>query len=415
MKLKSGKKRGGFMVEKTIEENVDLDRLNDGVSEIRPYKSKEAKKEEKLNKKEEKQQKKLEKKEFKKQNKLRASSIVALVVSIVFFLGVVGYSELIFGHFPVLVKWRNIWIETAMTTDQHKWLATSFFPEWLIDDVMSRQVDVKDMGVTQIVKPQKEEKPFGEVVDPEVLVEGEPDSHGNIVFANNVEEGVVILDIKKETFKGKLIIVDDPSRVVLSATDYKGTRGEFICDYLEKENAVVGVNASGFIDKGGVSLGGQISGMCVSGGEYWGSYNSEYTLIGFDDEDRLVVGGTDNWEEYNIRDGMQYRPTLILDGKKVVKDSAGWGLQPRTTMGQCANGTVLFLVADGRRADSLGATMEDCADILLEYGAINAAACDGGSSSVVGYEGKLINKPSTDMPTGRYLPNAWVVKRKSAE
>ena len=59
---------------------------------------------------------------------------------------------------------------------------------------------------------------------------------------------------------------------------------------LEKENAVVGVNASGFIDTGGVSLGGQISGMCVSQGEYWGSYKSKYTLLGFDKDDRMIVG-----------------------------------------------------------------------------------------------------------------------------
>ena len=137
-------------------------------------------------------------------------------------------------------------------------------------------------------------------------------------------------------------------------------------------------------------------------------------MLGFDEKDRLVVGGMDNWEDYNIRDGIQFHPTLIVDGEKVVKDSAGWGLQPRTVVGQCKNGVVLFLVADGRQPGySLGATMEDCADVLLQYGAVSAAACDGGSSSVMAYNGEIINKPSTDMPTGRYLPNAWIVERKT--
>jgi exopolysaccharide biosynthesis protein len=272
-------------------------------------------------------------------------------------------------------------------------------------------VDIKDMGITQITELEE----TLDVEDITTLVEGEPDSHGNIVYANNVEEEIVILHIEKPNFKAKLIIVEDPSRVFLGVTDYKGSRGEFICDYLEKHNAVVGVNASGFIDTGGVSLGGQISGMCVSGGEYWGSYKSKYTLVGFDNENRLIVGGTDNWEQYNIRDGMQFRPTLILNGEKVVEDSAGWGLQPRTVIGQCENGVVLMLVVDGRQVGhSIGATMEDCADILLQYGAITAGACDGGSSSVIGYDGEVINKPSArDMPTGRYLPNAWLVARKS--
>ena len=388
------------MVEKTNEEQIDLDRLNDGISEIRPYKSKQSVAEEKQKKNSE-------------EVKLKGTSVAALLFSVLFFVTVVGYSVVAFGHIPFVQKWRNIWIETAMTTDQHKWLAQSFFPDWLIKDIMSRQVDIKDMSITEEFDPNKDL--FGGIIDPTVLVEGEPDSRGNIVYSNNIEEGIVILNVEDTNYKGKLIIVDDPSRVILSTTDYKGSRGEFICDYLEKENAVVGVNASGFIDTGGVSLGGQVSGMCVSQGEYWGSYKSKYPLLGFDTDDRMVVGGTDNWEEYNIRDGMQYRPSLILNGEKVVSDSAGWGLQPRTTMGQCANGVVLILVMDGRQVGySLGATMEDCADILLEYGAVTAAACDGGSSSVIGYNGEIINEPSTNMPTGRYLPNAWVVKSKTA-
>ena len=398
------------MVERTNEEHVDLDRLNDGISEIRPYKSKQAIAEEKEEKRAEKEEKKVRRAQENQKTELKDSSIVALIMSILFFITVVGYSVVAFGHIPFVEKWRNIWIETAMTTDQHKWLAQSFFPDWLIKDVMSRQVDIKDMGITEI-DPNKEL--FGGVIDPTVLVEGEPDSHGNIVYANNIEEGIVILEVEDTNYKGKLIIVDDPSRVVLADTDYKGTRGEFICTYLEKENAVIGVNASGFYDAGGVSLGGQVGGMSVSNGEYWGEYDSRYTLMGFDTNNRMIVGGTDDWEQYNIRDGMQYRPSLILNGEKVVSDSAGWGLQPRTTMGQCDNGVVLILVIDGRQVGySLGATMEDCADILLEYGAVTAAACDGGSSSVIGYKGEIINEPSTNMPTGRYLPNAWVVKSK---
>ena len=348
----------------------------------------------------------------KPKQKLKKSVVALLVFSIAISLSIVGYVTVVFGNIPFIVKWRNIWIETAMTTDQHKWLATWFFPDSLIDEVMSGQVDIKDISVTDIYGNKS-----SDVLGQEHLVEGEKDKFGNTVFANDLEENIVILEIKKSNFTGKLVLVDDPSRVFLGATDYKGSRGEFICDYLEKENAVVGVNASGFIDKGGVSLGGDIAGQCVSKGEYWGKYDSRYTLVGFDKKDRLVVGGIEDWEEYNIRDGFQYKPTLILNGKKVVEDSAGWGLQPRTVVGQCKNGVVLLLVIDGRQVGySIGATMEDCADILLQYGAVTAGACDGGSSSVIGYDGEVINKPcARDMPTGRYLPNAWLVARKTTE
>ena len=377
------------MIERSEEEIVDVESLADGISEVDKGKKKKSSEEPK---------------------KLKKGVIAFLVFSIGFSLAVAGYLTVVFGNIPVVVKWRNIWIETAMTTDQHKWLATWFFPDFVIDDVMSRQVDIKDISVTDIYGNQS-----ADILGQEYLVEGEKDKFGNTVYANNKAEGVVILEVNSSNFTGKLVLVDDPSRVRLAATRYKGSRGEFICDYLERENAVVGVNASGFIDKGGVSLGGEISGQCVSGGEYWGRYNSSYTLVGFDDKNRLVVGGIENWEDYNIRDGFQYKPTLILEGKKVVEDSAGWGLQPRTVVGQCKNGVVLLLVIDGRQIGySVGATMENCADILLQYGAVTAGACDGGSSSVIGYEGEVINKPSArDMPTGRYLPNAWVVERKT--
>ena len=393
------------MVEISEEEYVNLDNLADGLSEVHKYKSKPPKKE----KKQPAPPPVAEDEQKTEKPKLKKSVIAFFVFSLVLLLSVVSYVTVVYGNIPFVVKWRNIWIETAMTTDQHKWLATAFFPDRLVDEVMAAQVDIKDIGVTDIYGNQS-----ADVLGQEYLVEGEKDKFGNEVFANNVEEGVVILKVESTNFVGKLVLVDDPSRVFLGATDYKGSRGEFICDYLEKENAVVGVNASGFIDTGGTSLGGLISGQCVSQGEYWGTYKSKYTLLGFDTDNRLVVGGMDNWEDYNIRDGIQFRPTLILNGQKVVSDSAGWGLQPRTVVGQSANGVVMLLVVDGRQFGySLGATMEDCADILLQYGAVTAGACDGGSSSVIAYNGEIINEPSTDMPTGRYLPNAWLVRSKT--
>lgn len=393
------------MVEISEEEYVNLDNLADGLSEVHKYKSKPPKKE----KKQPAPPPVAEDEQKTEKPKLKKSVIAFFVFSLVLLLSVVSYVTVVYGNIPFVVKWRNIWIETAMTTDQHKWLATAFFPDRLVDEVMAAQVDIKDIGVTDIYGNQS-----ADILGQEYLVEGEKDKFGNEVFANNVEEGVVILKVESTNFVGKLVLVDDPSRVFLGTTDYKGSRGEFICDYLEKENAVVGVNASGFIDTGGTSLGGLISGQCVSQGEYWGTYKSKYTLLGFDTDNRLVVGGMDNWEDYNIRDGIQFRPTLILNGQKVVSDSAGWGLQPRTVVGQSANGVVMLLVIDGRQFGySLGATMEDCADILLQYGAVTAGACDGGSSSVIAYNGEIINEPSTDMPTGRYLPNAWLVRSKT--
>ena len=399
------------MIRKGEEERIDLDNIADGLSEIRPYKKKETKSE--------------KKKEIKAE-KVRFSSVAILLSSVALLCGVIGYVTVVYGNIPFFVRWRNIWIETAMTTDQHKWLAEAFLPGRLVKEVMDAQIDIKDVSVTE-TKPVEEEIVEEEIVDvygntgPDILghtylVEGEDDPKGNNVYRNDVEQGIVIIDVKKSSYRGKLVMIDDPSRIYLTTTNRKGVIGRFICDYLEDEGAFLGINGSGFKDPGGHGKGGVVGGLCVSKGNYWGTYKSKYTLVGFDDEDRLVVGGMKNWKDYNIRDGVQYRPTLILDGKKVVSDSSGWGLQPRTVIGQRSDGVVFFFVVDGRKVGhSLGATMGECADLLLEYGAVTAGACDGGSSATLAYNGEIINKPSTNMPTGRYLPNAWMVAPKSAD
>lgn len=344
----------------------------------------------------------------------RTSVIIKVLTSLVIVVAVFVsmYALVIFGNVPFITKWRNIWIETAMTTDQHKWLATSFFPEYLIKEVMDAQVDIKDIGHTDIKKEDEESDILGQ----KDLVVGEKDKHGNEVLINDIEEGIVVLKVVTSNYVGRLVLIDDPSRVYISATDYKNSRGEFICDYLEKEDAVIASNASGFHDPGGTSVGGVVTAQCVSQGEYWGTYSSKYITVGFDENDRLIVGEFSDWEERGLRDAFQYHPALIINGDKVIEGSSGWGLQPRTVIGQAENGVVMIFVVDGRQVGySLGATMGDCADVLEMYGAVNAGACDGGSSSTLAYEGEIINEPSTNMPTGRYLPNAWVVARKSTE
>ena len=70
--------------------------------------------------------------------------------------------------------------------------------------------------------------------------------------------------------------------------------------------------------------------------------------------------------------------------------------------------TILLLVLDGRSISTIGATMEDVANILLEYGAVNAGNLDGGSSSVMVYHGEIINHCAS--VTGpRRIPTGFVV------
>ena len=64
---------------------------------------------------------------------------------------------------------------------------------------------------------------------------------------------------------------------------------------------------------------------------------------------------------------------------------SGGGVNPRTVIGQRADGAVIFLAIDGRQAGSLGGSYADIIDIMQEFGAVNACNLDGGSSTVMLY------------------------------
>ena len=88
----------------------------------------------------------------------------------------------------------------------------------------------------------------------------------------------------------------------------------------------------------------------------------------------------------------------------ITEGDGGWGVGPRTAIGQKKDGTVLFLVIDGRQPGySIGATLRDVQDILFEKGCYIAANLDGGSSSTLYLNGKVVNKPA-DLLGGTHDP-----------
>ena len=72
-------------------------------------------------------------------------------------------------------------------------------------------------------------------------------------------------------------------------------------------------------------------------------------------------------------------------------------------------GAVLLLAIDGRQTHSLGASFKDCIDVMMEYGAINAANLDGGSSTMMVYKGETVNSCAS-MYGSRRLPTAIIVE-----
>ena len=376
-----------------------------------------------------------------KQRRARIAAIVS--ASIILVIGG-AYLLFVFSPIPFFRSMRNIWIETAMTTGEHQWLATAFIPGDIIDSVMA---ELNNPGTSEIggsayldTRPPETTAPVTEpaapaetttpaettapaapddILDQASLVVGQPDYAGYTVTVNDIEQGLYITEVTgfdTGYYRGYAMLIDDPARVFVGPTT-PADEGLRIPYMLEAHGAIAGINASGFNDLGGQGTGALPMGKSCSNGTLWGEYSSFYSSIALTETNRLVVGYIDDWSKYNIRDGIQFSPVLIADGQQKVTGSAGWGLQPRTAIGQREDGVIIFLVIDGRDVShSIGITVGEMAGIMLKYGAVNAACCDGGSSCVLAYNGEVLNKNTSLNPTlGRRLPNAFLVKPKVQE
>ena len=233
-------------------------------------------------------------------------------------------------------------------------------------------------------------------------------------------DAVQLIDIAEGTCKGKLLIVADPKQVILGTSDeFVKKPGLQLTDMVAKYDGLAGINAGGFNDENGTGNGGVPQGLVITNGEIvYGDAGAVYHLIGLDQDGILHVGtmsGKDalangiQWAvSFVTHDGLA--SSLIINGE-VQQWNLGGGVNPRTAIGQRQDGALLLLVLDGRSINTLGATMQEVVNIMLEYGAVNAGNLDGGSSSVMVYDGEIINHCAS--VTGpRRIPTGFIVLKE---
>ncbi len=64
----------------------------------------------------------------------------------------------------------------------------------------------------------------------------------------------------------------------------------------------------------------------------------------------------------------------MVNGKPTTNNIGSWGIAPRTAIGQRGDGSIMLLVIDGRQLfGSVGASLKEVQDLMIEYGAVNAA------------------------------------------
>ncbi|GMA62380.1 phosphodiester glycosidase family protein [Alicyclobacillus fastidiosus] len=228
---------------------------------------------------------------------------------------------------------------------------------------------------------------------------------------------VQVIPLHQDGYTGYVMLVQDPKLVRLVPAQVHGSTGEYITDMAKRVGAIAGVNASGFEDPNGNGWGGIPVGLEYVNGTVRQSSKTDpsWATVGFTNDGVMVMGNytTSDLAQIGVRDAMQFHPELVVDGQPTItQGDGGWGLDPRTAIGQERDGTVIFVVINGRLhgGHSIGASMKQVMDIMLKYHAVNACAMDGGSSSVLYDDGKILNSPSTLDPNGqRHLPDAWMV------
>lgn len=371
---------------------------------------------------------------------VKAAIISAVTISIIAICYLVG----VYSNIGFIKNLRTLYIETAMSTMTHQWLATAFIPDDVIQEVLDERdkqfkenivessLALSDTNVSlSLAKPtitKTAKQKFAELF-PEVNIDTMPadtdyenvnisdieslgikTNQGDTIWGIDQKNKILIISVSGNSYKGKLALVKDSSKVYLH-NNTRANRGSTVTEHCEDGNGILGINASGFIDYNGTGSGKTPVGLIVSNGEQLNKSTtySNYQVAGYDENNNLMVGR--DLDISKLRDAMQFYPIIVLNGEKHATGSYGLGVQPRSVIGQSKDGSTMFLIIDGRKPGySLGATVAQCADILLRYDCFNAMNMDGGSSASMSYNGKMITRTSSPMVQGRYVPDAWIVK-----
>lgn len=301
---------------------------------------------------------------------------------------------------------KELFATTILETGQLKFLANVFLSKDELQKIVDKN-SLQDMDV--------------EVDENLINTEG-----------NKEKELIEIHNVSGDGFEGTMMVVNDPSKISLATTYPWGEYGKELGVIVDEAGAIAGVNGGIYYSSG--NKGGRPYGVTVSNGEIqditlgW----SGLYLIGFDENNLLRIISLEGMnksavekmvKEEKIRDAISFQEEssdannhfvkLIINGEKRELSGKGSGQNPRTAIGQRKDGSVLILVTDGRGKNGhLGATASDLIEIMAEYGAVNAANVDGGSSSSLYYNKKYLRTSVTFYYTNSSwrLPTAFVVK-----
>lgn len=273
-----------------------------------------------------------------------------------------------------------------------------------------------------------------EIVNKNSLKEMDSEVDGNLINVGEStdKELIEIYKVSGNNYEGTMMVINDPSKISLATTYPWSEYGMELDKLVTDAQAIAGINGGLYYSD--ANKGGRPLGVTVSNGEIQDMSlgATGLHLIGFDNKNILRIIDISNMNRgeienliktEGIRDAVSFQEEtsdsnnhfvkLIINGEARELNGMGSGANPRTAIGQREDGSVLFLVTDGRGKNGhLGATAADLIEVMSEYGAVNAANIDGGSSSTMYYNGAYLMTSVTFYYSNSSwrLPTAFVVK-----
>ena len=412
----------------------------------------------------------------KQKKKYRFRTFLIVLLSLV-VLGEGVYFWLCSTDNAFVSKWRTIYIQTAMSTLTHQWLATDLLPEDVVNDAielmnqgLENQIgqnsswDIPEQEPEKPVEPEEppvedipveeDTRPYWIKLDPEGAeaffelfweIEQESmlkylDTHpeamdngwaninideagldqdgtsittinGDQVLGINAHEEILLIRVTGSTYRGVLAIAKDPARLGMRWSAGIGSYGQTCKAICERNDAILGISASGFDDPNGMGNGGILSGYAMCNGDEKGHHALPgYKRLELHEDNRMYITDARDYVGKGTTDAVEFTPALIVDSRVIVDETCDWtGMHPRAIMGQNELGEVQMLVIEGRQPGlSLGVSVVDCAHLLSTYRCAQAMNMDGGTTAMMYYNGRsIISCSNTVLEDGRALPNAW--------
>lgn len=314
------------------------------------------------------------------------------------FLALAGFF-LMYGPFRMV---RDFYVSSALTSMTHGYLAYVFYTPARVKEIASQNVVIEndESSDTSAIKISeiKDDGVYESVYEEQILKK----DPNNDVFK--------VITINEKTYTAYITVVYDPSRVHLVSASNLSSGGQRVTEIAKKHNALVAINGGSAKIRNHALI---PRGIYIQDGKVIFDSGDREKLIAFNNDNILVLAKMNSKEAkaQGIRDAVWFKPYLIVNGvPSQFKGDGGYGNRPRTAIGQRQDGIVLFVTVDGKTGLN-GTTMKELTKIFVRYKAYNAANLDGGGSTTLVVNGKLINDPTGWQQTNaRHVANAWIVK-----